>query len=82
MEGRYLHMVADMSKSEPDAFSLNEVSICSLGVFGTQYLRDGEAIPSSVEVKQGESLKLNIERIYSLVSLGNTLSIKLRQADP
>ena len=66
LEGRYMHMVADMSKSEPYALGSHEVSICSLGVFGTQYLRDGE-IPSLVEVKQGDSLKLYIERIYSLV---------------
>ena len=37
MAGRYLHIVADLSHLSGSSYSM---TICSVGVMGTQYLRD------------------------------------------
>ena len=38
LEGQYLHIVSDMSLYADQNY---ETSICSLGVIGTRYVRDG-----------------------------------------
>ena len=59
LEGRYMHMVADHSTVSA-ATGSDEVSVCSVGVYGTQYVRDGEAVPSSIEIDKGKSTTLSI----------------------
>ena len=57
------------------------MSICSLGIMGTKYVRDGEPLQKTVEIIQGESLTIPVAHIYSYHPIGNTLSISLRQAE-
>ena len=65
LEGQYLHIVADLNElihEEPDYL----MSICTLGVFGTQYVRSGgDAVPSLIEIKQGETQTISIQHITS-----------------
>ena len=72
LEGKYLHLVADMSPYDTDT-----VSVCSLGIFGTRYDRD-EAIPTSMSVIQGKIVTITVPHIYSFYSIGNTIDINLR----
>ena len=51
-----------------------------MGVFGTRYVRDGDPLPSSLEVAQGEVIRLSVPHIYSEFEIGTTLAINLRQA--
>ena len=52
LEGQYLHIVSDMSHLAGQDY---ETSICSLGVMGTRYIRDGEPLPASITLVLGES---------------------------
>lgn len=56
------------------------MSICSLGIMGTKYVRDGSPLPSSIELMQGEVSTLQVAHIYSEHTIGNTLAINLRQS--
>ena len=53
LEGRYLFMVADMSQHVSSAADSDKVSVCSLGVYGTRYIRNGESLPATIEIIQG-----------------------------
>ena len=53
------------------------MSICNLGVMGTEYVRD-TAVPSWITVMQGDTSILSVENIYSKHIIGNTLGIYLR----
>ena len=75
LEGRYLHLVSDNKHRIGTDY---EVSICFLGVYGTVYVRDGEALPNSVSLKQGENLTISVPNIYSFYPIGNSLNINLR----
>ena len=79
LEGAYLHFVADLSHLMPSPGSFT-TSICTVGVFGTRYVRDGDPLPSSLEVAQGEVIRLSVPHIYSEFEIGTTLAINLRQA--
>ena len=53
LEGSYLHIVADLNHLM-DAYGQIDVSICTLGVFGTKYVRDeGASLPSNIELHEG-----------------------------
>ena len=52
LEGRYMHLVADMSLYVATAANTDTVSVCSLGAYGTKYVRDSEVV-SSVTIVQG-----------------------------
>jgi len=56
------------------------MSICSIGAFGTKYVRS-TPVPSTLWVLQGGTALLNIDNIVPDASLpiGNTLAIMLRQ---
>ena len=78
LEGTYLHIVADLSHLMSSIGSINQ-SICTVGVFGTRYVRgDGDAVPSSLEVASGTSKTLSIAHIHSELTIGTTLDINLR----
>ena len=56
LEGRYLHLVADLSKEvteNPIPWD-QMISICQLGVFGTKYSRTNEP-PEHIEVVRGQT---------------------------
>ena len=63
MQGRYLHLVADMSQHVSTAADSDEVSVCSVGIFGTKYVRNGEPLPEVVEVTKGQTLTVSVEKI-------------------
>ena len=79
LEGRYVHLVADLSHlADPSQI---DMSICTLGVFGTKYVRDGDPLPSSIELASGSTaVNLDITHIYSELTIGTELAINLRQA--
>ena len=49
LEGKYMHIVADMSAYTDSATVTDTVSVCTLGIYGTKYVRD-EPLPSSATV--------------------------------
>ena len=60
MEGRYLHIVADLSH----LIGVYKMSVCAVASFGTAYIRD-ESLPDSLELVQGESISLSVPHIYT-----------------
>ena len=79
LEGTYLHFVADLSHLMSTYGSI-ATSICTIGVFGTRYVRDEDPLPNLIEVVQGEVFRLSVLNIYSEFTIGTTLDINLRQA--
>ena len=77
LEGTHLHLVADLNHLV--ASGSFTMSICTLGVFGTRYVRDGPSLPASIEIIQGASEKLTVSHIYSELTIGTTLAINMRQ---
>jgi len=84
MEGQHMTIVADLthmasqtSALAPDGY---EMSICSLGVFGTEFVRS-TAVPLTVEIVISVPLTFEVEKIaaHASLALGNTLDIMLRQ---
>ena len=76
-----MHMVADLTEHANDTGGVNdseEISICSIGVFGTKYERVGEPLATSIVMTQNEVQSLEVARITSSVAIGTTLDIKLR----
>ena len=72
MQGRYTHIVADMS-----GLGKFDVAICSLGIMGMEYGRDVDP-PVNVAVNTGETIEIDIEPIRALLPIGNELDIRLR----
>lgn len=71
MEGQYTFIAATGLPSE-------NVSICSVGVMGTTYVRD-ETLPSSIEVFVGGTEIIRVPHIRAEDDIGNVLAINLRQ---
>ena len=46
LEGRYVHLVADMSRYVASASNSDTVSVCSIGVYGTKYERKSDIVSS------------------------------------
>ena len=80
LEGRYLHMVADMSQQIASAENSDTVTVCSVGVFGTKYIRNGEPLPDTIGVIQGQSKTISVQRITSSFEIATELAIQLRQS--
>ena len=76
LEGAYIHIVSDMSHLAGEDY---ETSICSLGVIGTRYVRDGESLPSEITLVVGDSWSFSLEHIYSEITIGTTLQIAVRE---
>jgi len=70
-------LAGQTSSSAPNGY---EMSICSLGIFGTHFVRTG-SVPAAVAVTQATTETITINKITarSDLALGNTLYIKLRQ---
>ena len=79
-----MHMVADLTEHANDGgvADSEEISICSIGVFGTKYERVGEPLATSIVMTQNEVQTIEVTRITSSIAIGNILDIKLRQAEP
>ena len=75
LEGRYMHIIADLSHLAGQGYSME---LCSVGIMGTQYVRD-EPLPVTLEISE-EFTTLAIPNIYSALPIGNQLDINLRQA--
>ena len=72
--GQYVTIEADLS-SLSGAY---EMTICQLGIFGTEYVR-ASSIPSQIKLLPYEtSAVLQIDHITSSYTIGNTLDIKVR----
>ena len=74
LEGQYTTIVADLAILS----GAYEMSICNLGVMGTEYVRIG-SVPTSISVEQTENELIAVNQIYSKLTIGNTLDINLRQ---
>ena len=72
-EGRYTHIVADLSHLTGQTYSM---SICALGIMGTRYIRSN-ALPTSLEVTEGTVTTLNVQQIVSEYDIGNVLEVNL-----
>ena len=79
MKGRYFHMVADMSQYESIAADSDIVSVCSVGVYGTKYVRNGDPVITSIEIVLNQIQTISIERIQPSITIANQQDIKLRQ---
>ena len=65
LEGKYLHIVADMSAYTSSAADSDEVSVCSLSIYGTKYVRD-DPLPNSIIVIPGKINTFSVPDIYAL----------------
>ena len=72
-------MVADMSQHVSTAADSDTVSICSVGVYGTKYVRNGDPVTTSIEIVLNQSQTISIERIQPSITIANQQDIKLRQ---
>ena len=53
------------------------MSLCQLGIMGTEYVRT-EALPSEIMIEQGSTKTIEIPHITSALTIGNTLQINMR----
>ena len=51
------------------------MSICSLGIMGTEYKRDTPIDSTEFTVTQGTSYELRVKKIIAKPPIGNTLNI-------
>ena len=64
MEGQYLHIVSHLSYG--DGWWVGaEISLCSLAVYGTKYVRPGDPLPDRVFVAQNSIKDLDVIKIIS-----------------
>ena len=71
-----MHIVADFSHLSGQGY---QMSICSLGLMGTEYVYDTDPPPASADVSQMQTSTLSISNIKSALSIGNTLDPRVRQ---
>ena len=67
LEGRYMHIVADLSHLAGQSY---EMQLCSVGIMGTKYIRD-QTLPETLEIQSEGITTLTIANIYSAISIGN-----------
>ena len=77
LEGTYLHIVFDLSHMADQNY---EMSICSLGVIGTRYVRDGQPLPAEITLIIGDSWNFSLPHIYSDIEIGTVLAIDVRES--
>ena len=68
MEGQYAHFVADLSH----LIGSYEMSVCSLGLMGTEYVRR-EDLPDQISVSQGQKFTQTFSQVYSSELIGTEL---------
>ena len=58
-----------------------EAHICSLGIFGTPYVRD-EPLVTTIEVTQGDTpTTLTVPDVYPKTSIDTAIDVSVRQSD-
>ena len=85
MEGRYIHIVADMTGAttlgdnpiSAGLYTTYNTSICSLGIMGTRYSRS-LPLQETIEIEQGQIETITVPHIISDFLIGTSLSINLR----
>ena len=82
MQGRFVHFVADQSQQAAAANDSDTVSVCSVGIFGTKYVRDGPNLPEVIEIAADSSESIILADIYSQYEIATELDIKMRQGFP
>ena len=79
LPGRYITVSADLSHLTKGTSDYG-MTICSLGIMGTKYeLPSGTSIPTKITMVDKEQKIVNIPRIVSSLTIGNTLKISLAQ---
>ena len=78
-EGRYTHIVADWTGTPAQA-SDYEMSLCQLGIMGTEYIRQ-DSIDYEHTVPIGSVYMLTVSNIVSALAIGTDLNINLRLAE-
>ena len=76
LEGRYMHIIADLNHLAGDAYVME---LCSVGIMGTQYVRD-QTLPETLDIQKDGPTSLTISHIYSKIAIGNLLNINVRQS--
>ena len=76
MQGRYTHIVKDFTSIYDDK-GYYWASICSVGVMGTKYVRNGVVV-ALVTVVEGEQTTFDVSKIYSEITISTVLTINLR----
>ena len=71
MSGRYTFFVATSVPSD-------KVSICTIAVFGTRYIRF-ESLVDTLKIQANDQSVLSVPHVYSEEKIGNQLAIDLRQ---
>ena len=73
--GQYITLEADLSS----LIGAYEMTICQLGIFGTEYVR-ANSIPTQIKLLPYDTSSpvLQIDHITSSYTIGNTLNIKVR----
>ena len=77
LEGKFMHLVADLSAYTDSAADTDIVSVCTLSIYGTKYVRDAP-LSKTISVISGQTLTITVPSIYSYYRIGNTLDLKLR----
>ena len=78
LEGQYLSIVSDL-RDVFAQYSTYQMSLCSVGIMGTSYIRD-VSLPDRLVLSQGENLTLEVPHIYGEYTIGTEQSINLRQS--
>ena len=78
LEGRYTHIVGDLSHQSGTIFTQ---TLCQLGIMGTRYIRDIEPpVYHEHILGMDDRNSIFVQHIYSELEIGNELDIYLRQA--
>lgn len=72
-----MHIVSDMGELRGRDY---ETSICSLGVMGTRYVRNGNGLETDtdIEIFTGESKRFTLNHIYSELEIGTSLMVEVK----
>ena len=73
-EGQYTFIVMDLTNLSDNPY---EMSLCTVGIMGTRYVRDG---PENLEITivRGDQGQIEIQRVYSEMEIATDLNINLR----
>ena len=55
------------------------MSICNLGIMGTEYIFENDTPPLTTEVDYRQTSTLNVSKIKSALPIGNTIDSQVRQ---
>ena len=71
-----MHIVANWAHLAGENYSME---LCTVGIMGTQYVRD-QILQETLEISKEGLTSITINHIYSAIPIGNQLSIKMKQA--